>query len=274
MLKEIRLIAVDLDGTLLDSRKRVPVEFPELVRNFTARGIRMVISSGRQYANLLKTFPGLAEYLTFVCENGALVCDGGRVIHADVLPREALAEPLRVIRETGAHPIFCGIKAAYVENSGPDFLRHCKLYYERLEVLPDVALAAEQDDIVKIAAFDLSGHAETGIYAALKRFEPEFAVTLSTSAWADLSNPGVGKGKGLRKLQEAFDLEPGNCLAFGDYLNDCSMMEACSWSVAMANAHPGLKALCRFETLSNDENGVIDWLQRHFSAAEQLAFSD
>ena len=75
----IRLIAADMDGTLLDSRSRLPAGIFPMIRELTGRGIRFVIASGRQYYNLESLFRPVADRLTFVAENGAAVFEKGEL---------------------------------------------------------------------------------------------------------------------------------------------------------------------------------------------------
>lgn len=129
--------------------------------------------------------------------------------------------------------------------------------------MPDILEAAKQDKICKVAVFD-AVDAESNCYVRLERFRDGFMVILSGSRWVDLMNPGVDKGVAIEALQRQFGIAPAECMAFGDYLNDCGMMRVCDYSYAMANAHPGLKAVCRFEAKSNDENGVLEKIREFF----------
>ena len=61
----------------------------------------------------------------------------------------------------------------------------------------------------------------------------------------------------MRELQKQLGISPDECMAFGDYLNDLELMQAVTHSYAMANAHPDLKAVCRYTAPSNDEDGVV-----------------
>ena len=68
----------------------------------------------------------------------------------------------------------------------------------------------------------------------------------------------------MRALQRSLHIGPGECMAFGDYLNDLELLQACGHSYAMRNAHPRLKAAARFEAPGNDENGVMRVLREAF----------
>ena len=69
----IKLIACDMDGTLLDSAKRLPAELPEVIAKLKEKGVLFCVASGRQYASLRRDFDAYADDMLFICENGALV---------------------------------------------------------------------------------------------------------------------------------------------------------------------------------------------------------
>ena len=83
---------------------------------------------------------------------------------------------------------------------------------------------------------------------------------LSEQSWIDIQNTDTSKGTAIQFLQEAYDIKPEECICFGDYLNDYTMMESCHFSVAMANAHPKLKEIANYETTTNDSQGVVSML--------------
>lgn len=262
----IRLIATDMDGTLLDSRKKLPEGFFRVLRDLQMKRIRFAIASGRQYYNLLNYFPpSEAEDLFFLADNGADVFENGTCIFLSEMKQEVLPEIITAIRAVpNVQPVVCGLKSAYVESTGEWFLKNVKLYYERLEIVPDVLDAATRDRVCKIAAFDPE-NAEERAYPFLKQFSREFNVVLSGRLWIDFMNPATDKGTGLRFLQNRLGITPEETMAFGDYLNDAGMMRTCRYSFAMANAHPDLKNLCAYRTESNDENGVLNAIHRSSS---------
>lgn len=259
----IRLIAADMDGTLLDSRKRLPEGFFNVLEKLKSEHIHFAVASGRQYYNLLKFFPS-ADELFFLSENGAVIFEGRKNIFISEIAENSLPEIVNAIRETdGVYPVVCGLDSAYIEDTEPFFLRNAEMYYERLEIVPDVLSAAKKDRICKIAAFD-ARRAEEYTYPLMKKFSGEFMVSLSGQMWVDLMNHGINKGTGIRFLQKRLHVAENETMAFGDYLNDCQMMQACGFSFAMANAHPELKKICSRQTDSNDENGVLNAINKFF----------
>ena len=76
--------------------------------------------------------------------------------------------------------------------------------------------------------------------------------------------PGVNKGEALRGVQRMLGIRPEECMAFGDYLNDCELLDAVGESYAMENAHPALKRIAKYIAPSNDEDGVMRVLRERF----------
>ena len=260
----IRLIATDLDGTLLDSAKRLPPDFLRAVRILKARGVRFVIASGRQYYNLIRVFDSSVDEFFFISENGAIVFDGRRNVAAFEVPE--LEAPLAALRAVpSATPLLCGLKSAYFHSDDPEVERNAKMFYERCLYVDDLLQAAREDKICKIAVFDKEDAARNCL-PVLEQFRDRCAVTLSGKLWVDLMSPGVNKGTALAEVQKQWHISAAETMAFGDYPNDCEMMDHVAYSYAMANAHPLLKERCRFSAPANDDDGVMRVLREKFGA--------
>ena len=84
----IKLIAADMDGTLLSSRKQLPKGFFPLVRTLKKIGVRFAPASGRQYYNLYEQFGEIADELMYISENGGMVCDGREIVSFETMPQQ------------------------------------------------------------------------------------------------------------------------------------------------------------------------------------------
>lgn len=258
----IKLIATDMDGTLLDSNKRLPEEIFEIIGALSAQQVHFVVSSGRQYYTLAEQFAPVADKLTFIAENGAMVVDCGQTVFLDSMDPKVVKTLIDAGRRIqGGHVVVCGARAAYVESTVPVFLDNVQPYYARFEIVPDVLPVAETDRICKVAVFS-EGPAETDAYPFLTPYGDTLAVCLSGPHWVDVMNKTVNKGAAIRFLQQRFGITRQECMAFGDYLNDTEMMKECAFSYAMENAHPDLKAISRYQCPSNDERGVITTIEK------------
>ena len=255
-----KIIALDLDGTLLDSKKRVPGEFPSWVRSHPETAF--VLASGRQIYTLLEQFSEIRDELWYIAENGACVYHAGEFLYIDDMKTE---DSLEVLREFSGdplcEPLVCGLDSAYVRNCGGQAKEEASKYYARIEYNDDLASCAAKDRIFKIAVFVNDFRAEE-VYSALPERKDGLSALLSGDSWIDVANASVGKGAALAAIQKRLGVLREETCAFGDYLNDVSLFEAAGESYAMANAHPELKQISKHITrYTNDENGVMEALK-------------
>ena len=264
----IKYIASDMDGTLLDSQKRLPGEFESVVRALKARDVRFIIASGRQVATLRRDLGELSQDMILFAENGTVVMEGNERLFATPMEK---ADVRRVLEKAcsmeGVHPVLCRPNVAIIgENAPEEFRRNVEMYYASSQIVPDLLAVCDQfDDVCKVALYD-EGDAEHHEYPVLKaQFESSLSVLLSGYSWVDLMKPGVHKGSAMKRFQELKGVQPEACMAFGDYLNDKEMLEAVGESYAMENGLDEVKAVCKYIAPSNDENGVMRVIKERFS---------
>ena len=255
---DIRLIATDMDGTLLDDEKTIHEEFWPLIDQLHARGVTFCPASGRQYYSLRRQFEAIANEVVFIAENGTYVVNGadGTEISSDCLPLSQARELVAAAREvphTGT--VLCGKKSAYIESTDESFLAEVHPYYANLERVDDL-LAITNDEILKVAIYDYVS-AELNVGAALAGYRESVQVVVSGAHWLDMMALTANKGNGLRHVQALLGVTPAQTVVFGDFLNDAEMMDAADYSFAMANAHPDLKARATYRAPANTANGVV-----------------
>ena len=258
-IPDIRLIACDLDGTLLDDDNAIHDDFWPLIDLLHARGIIFCPASGRQYYSLLDRFEPIADELIFIAENGTYVMQKGIELSSDCLNLDTARELIRVYRdlklqEADVGAVLCGKQSAYIEESDPDFLAEVHKYYHRLEIVDD--LLAVEDDILKVAIFTFRS-SERVTYPAFEHFCSTHQVVISGEHWLDVMVPEANKGSGIRHIQETLHITRDQTMVFGDFLNDLEMMDEATYSFAMANAQPLLKERANFLSPGNADNGVV-----------------
>ena len=134
------------------------------------------------------------------------------------------------------------------------------MYYANLEIVDDVFEVAISDDIAKIALFiDNKGAKE--FYSSYTVPNKRLYKTISSDSWIDVSSVDANKGNAIKKIQQMYDISPDECMVFGDYMNDASMFEVCTESYCMENGHEELKAMAKYITASNDDDGVMKILR-------------
>lgn len=255
---DIKLVSTDMDGTLLDSKKRLPADFKTWVRNH--QNIKTVIASGRQYYTLKKDFEDIADDLIFVAENGALVFEKGEIIYKNVMKKQDVLNCLKIISDIkSATPILCGINGAYLVKADNETNKNAVMYYYRHEYVEDIEKIAREESIVKIAVFFSNCSAEES-FGCFDGIGMGLKAVLSGDRWIDIANADVNKGNAVKSIQNQYGISKSQSMAFGDYLNDTELLMVCEESYCMANGHPELKRIAKHIADTNDNQGVMQIL--------------
>ena len=271
----IRLIALDVDGTLLDSHWQVPEANLRALLAATALGVEVVLVTGRRFEFTRPVIDQLAGPLTLILNNGALVkTREGETLMRHVLPaavaRRLLAATTR-FRETTA-VVFDREGANQViyerlESSDP----HRASYFERNRefigaVAPlDASLVEDPLQIMYTGSVDTM----RDLLATLRElpFVDQFAIAVteyeqSNFSLVDVTRRACSKGTTLAAWAARRGVGREEILAIGDNLNDRDMLEYAGVPVVMGNAVPGLIRAGWHVTGSNDDAGVADAIHR------------
>ena len=256
---DLRLVAVDMDGTLLDGDGEIPDELWPLLATMRERGIGFVPASGRQYATLHRLFERDAAGMPFIAENGAFVVRDDHEISSAAVGHDVVAAVLRAMGEREAAGgdlgvVVCGKRCAFVERSDEPFLAEVRKYYASFEVVDNLRLVDEE--VIKIAVFDFAD-AATSTAPALSTVAETHQVVVSGRHWVDVMANGANKGVALQALQRELGVTAAQTAAFGDYLNDLEMLQAADLSFAMENAHPTITRIAAYAAPHHEDGGVV-----------------
>ena len=257
----IKLVALDMDGTLLNSRNEIPEDFFPWVKSHPH--IRTVIASGRQYQTLCDNMSEIKHELTIIAENGGFVFCKGEMIYSDPMTPDHVKQILDwTARKPGLVPIVCGAKSAYISrNAKKHIVEEASIYFHELQTCEHLSREATEDVIVKVAVYVESLKAEENM-PYMEQLEGNLSVVLSGDRWIDVANATVCKGNAIKAIQEKYNISFEESMCFGDYLNDVTLIKSCGESYCMANGHPQLKELAKYITTSNDERGVMRVLEK------------
>ena len=251
----IRLIAADLDGTLLDPAGNLPARTFSIIRKLRENGILFCAASGRPISGLRKLFGPVADSIVYIAENGAIVAEGGRILRCRTIGKENMRRALSAVAKVrNAHPLLCTPECAYYAQDAQPFLQYVRAsYYSNAQA--DLDRIAKEGRVCKIALYDEEGPENNGM-KILPALLPGMRVIQSGGNWLDISEPDANKGDAMRAVRELLSLSRDECMAFGDHMNDCELLEACAHAYVPANAYPALKALFPHVIASNAEEGV------------------
>jgi len=257
---KVKLIVSDVDGTLLNSSHWLNPKFFDVFEQLYAAGITFVVASGRQYQNLREVFKPIEDRVIFAAENGSYMLYREEEILSKTISFEEIRQLVTIGRDIpSANLVLCGKKSAYIEKASPAFVQHLSTYFAEFRKVDD--LTQVDDEILKFTVCDLTG-SEANSYPSYAHLSEKFQVKVSADTWLDISDKLAHKGNAVSYLQRKFGISREQTMVFGDYLNDLEMMEQAYFSYAMANGHPQVKAKARFIAKNNNDDGVLDVLER------------
>lgn len=269
----IRLIASDMDGTLLDPDKNFPPDFFDILDRLEKYNIKFVVASGRSYSALKPLFKERTDKMTFICDNGAFNVVDGKITGVNGIPDNKLKEIISACKKylPDVHLVLCGMNGTYISE---EFNRQSEeelgFYYFTRTVLND--LLDVNDTIFKIAIFDKKDPSENSFPVLNRLFKDSVELQISGSCWMDIMNPGVCKGAGLSILQKELGISRSETMAFGDFYNDISLLEQAEYSYVMENANDDMKKYGKYIAKSNAEYGVTKTISEYLSQLEKQNF--
>ena len=262
----IKLIASDMDGTLLNDKDEIHEEFYQVFQELKKQNIIFAAASGRQYYNLAKRFEKIKDDMMFIAENGTFVVYKGEELLLNALDKETAIELIKIGRDIKeSYVVLCGKKSAYIESKDERLIKEVEKYYEEYKIVND--LTKVEDDILKVTICDFIGSEENS-YTYYNDYKEKLQVSVSGQIWLDITDKGVNKGLAINKLQELLNIKHEETMVFGDYLNDLEMMESAYHSYAMENAIPELKKVARYIAPPNYKNGVVKTIRQLLAQQE------
>ena len=269
MSMPIRVIAVDLDGTLLNSNLEISHTNRQALTAASERGIRIVVITGRRYHSARPLLDSLSFPVTLVTSNGAIIRTlSGDLLHYNFLPREIAVQALEATLDYRPYAvaIFDNPGRGQVmmqENASPDgplrwYLKTAPEYLLQVADLP-AALPSDPIQVMFGGApalleplEDLLRSSNAGRQVHLtwtKYFERDISLL-------DVMNLGCSKASGLQWLLDQMDCDASEVMVIGDNYNDLEMLQMAGYPVIMGNCTPGLASDGWHLTHTNDQDGV------------------
>lgn len=266
-----KLVATDLDGTLVRNDDTVSAYTHEVLDRVRAAGIRVVGATGRgpRLTELTRNDIRAADYLV-LAGGGRVVDQSDPVVGPLVLRDERLAAPVlgKIVADLEAEigPITVMVEAldGHEEPLWGDLDPTWRYPNDVHERSRDECLSC---DVIKAFARSVDHHVDA-LLAVARRLVPAHVATVTQAGlgFVEITPPGVDKGTGLAIVAQSLGVDPADVLVFGDMPNDLPMFGWAGWSrVAVANAHAEVLAMADEVTLSNDMDGVAVYLDRLLS---------
>lgn len=271
---EYKMIAMDMDGTLLTTDKVVSAKSKEVLKHAADMGIKLVVCTGRIFTSAWIYADLIGTEAPIIASNGAYVREKDRdeVIYMKTLPKEDIYKVVEIVKHYGFYPHLFSSDTIFTEK----IIFTSKLYDKQNQSLP-------QDKKVKIVVTDdlektiEENHkiilkvvvvSEMDEIEELRKLRNEIANEIDASIMSSAENnievmsKGISKGNAVRILGDIYGISPEETICIGDNENDISMIEYAGVGVAMENATDDLKAAADYVTDTNDNDGVAKAIEK------------
>lgn len=257
----IRLIAVDLDGTLLNSQHQVSPRNLSVLKSAIARGVQVVIATGKTHGSAREIIPLLGLSSPGVFVQGLVIHNpDGSVRSSIVLEPEIVQSIVDFADEYDLVAIAYSNTRLLIRDEHPAL--HVLSGHSEPEAEIVGPLTEYGAPINKFILFGDNDHLLQARKALTLKLNGRVTIVQALTGMLEILPPGTSKGAGLRKVIDELGISPENVLAIGDGENDAEMLRMAGIGVAMGNAMPEARQAADYIVASNDEDGVAEAVER------------
>lgn len=262
----IKLVAIDLDGTLLNDHHEINQPVVDAIKKAREAGVYVVLSTGRPLSGTRAQLDvlGLNNYI--ITYNGALVLNTNTwdIVAEHGLTRENYLEIDHLARLLNVHLHLADKKEMYTSNRDispytilESYLVNMPLHYRTPE-----EIAAENVLPIKMMMIDDPEVLNKAFKRIPADYFERYTLVRSTPYFLEVLNPNASKGIALKELSEHLGIKQSEVMAIGDAENDLSMIEFAGTGIAMGNASETIKAAADYTVATNLEDGVKEAFDR------------
>jgi Cof subfamily protein (haloacid dehalogenase superfamily) len=253
-----KLVAFDMDETLLRPDSSLSDYAVEVLRAVAKSGVKIVPCTGRPYGGTLVHLRRIGLETTGVFCNGAQLRDtlSGEIFNERPVPLNDARLVIRLGEERGGHPRAYLNDRVYVSHVTEDDERYAKRTGSVFEVVENWDSLPEGDPVKLMTVMPTHEGVVELLEKSEKIFEGRLYVTLSLETFVEYTHIGATKGIGVQMLADRWGIAREEIVVAGDHLNDLTMFEKAGFSIAPQNAQPAVREAASCVCLSNAEDGV------------------
>ena len=261
----IKLIMTDIDGTLVpDGTKNLNPEYYDIIEKLIAKGIIFVVASGRHLMGVQSVFQPILDQLWITSQNGNVITHQGNSEIIHTISSQTVQEFWNDIFQYEEVD-------SLIETADRAFCPHgdCNMYqiltkqYDfNMEVLGDCHSVPDLDFSMICIHHPVNAEAFVKEHHLQERWKEKMNLTTSGQLWVDCTIPGVSKGNALNRICEKLKIDPKDTIAFGDNMNDISMLETAGIGYAVDNARAEVQQAADQVIPGYAKDGVLEVLKR------------
>jgi Cof subfamily protein (haloacid dehalogenase superfamily) len=267
-----KLVAMDMDGTLLNSKKEVSDKSKQVLQEASNLGIKLVVCTGRIFTSARFYARLIGTSAPIIASNGAYIREKDRdeAIFEEPLKNNELYKIVETIKSYGLHPQLFTTDSIFTEkiiHFSKNYARWNESVVEsdrvNIEVIKDFNEAIEKNvgKILKVVVMDEDKNKIISLKSEIKERMDVAAIT-SVGNNIEIMSSGISKGSAVSKLAEYYGILAEEVICIGDNENDLSMIEYAGLGIAMGNATEELKKAANYITDTNDSDGVAKAIEK------------
>lgn len=262
----IKLVATDIDGTILKHGENFTPEVKDCIKTLVEKGVKVVLVTGRMHKSAVQIFEKLGLKTPLASYQGGLIKDGSDTLYERFLPQDCLEAIVRWARENDIHINFYVNDELFVEQDHREITTYSQqqnIEYKKVDNVLDLDLTK----VNKILVLDSDSAERVSGYADyLETTFPQVNIVKSSPYFCEISHPEAQKSHAVEFLQNHYGLEKHEVLTIGDQNNDIALLKAGGIKVAMGNATDTLKSMADFVTDTVDNNGFVKAMEKFVEA--------
>ncbi|MFM2480393.1 sugar-phosphatase [Celerinatantimonas sp. YJH-8] len=262
-----RLIALDIDGTILNSDKQISPRTIAAIQAASQAGVHVVLASGRPLDGILmhlETLGLTSEDQYVVSYNGGLVqrISDGKVLCSQLLHGSDTKKLGRLAQQLGVHTHAFSLSKGLITPQVSRYTEHEAFMNDIPWTTFDYESLDDDEPIMKVMLIDEPDILEDAISKIPERYYQDYTILRSSPFFLEFMNIHTNKGAGVAALADYLSIPSQQVICIGDAGNDHHMIRWAGLGVAMGNADPQTQALADYVTLSNDQDGVAHVIEK------------
>lgn len=263
---KVKLVAIDLDDTLLNKDLKISPRCIEAIKEVRAKGIRVTLATGRMYCSALSYARQIEVDIPLITYQGAFVkCSlFGNILYYKPLSRQIAQEVLELLKDKRVHYHTYFEDHLYMEALSSEGRAYSELAGVEPIIVNSLIESLQDKEAIKIMAIIKNEPQIIKVEQALKNtYGTSLNITRSKPNFLEIMNGKANKAAALQVIARHYNIDRAEVLAIGDSYNDLEMIEWAGIGVAMGNARKPVKDIADFVTLTNEEEGVAEALYKY-----------
>ncbi|MFO7819868.1 MAG: Cof-type HAD-IIB family hydrolase [Halanaerobacter sp.] len=261
---DYKLIAIDLDDTLLGPDHQISAETKRVIQEAQDKGVKVVIATGRMHASAFPYAEQLGIEGPIITYNGAMIkkVASGEIVEHNPVSLDLTKKIAHYVQQHNLHLNLYMDDILYVNQEGSELK-----YYEDLAGVKAVLIKEELDEFIdaastKLIIIDDEDKIPDILEDVKAKFDEQLHITTSKSVFIELMNPKVNKGQAVKYLANKYGFSSQEVITIGDSYNDREMLEYAGLGVAVDNAWEEVKKSADYITTGHDEEGVAEVIKK------------